>query len=366
MKKLSLAIMLISAFVLINACKKSNTPSAGSGNVTLSLPDTVTEYYKQNSDAVNYKATLGRVLFYDGHLSLNNAVSCASCHRQELAFADNVAFSRGFENKLTDRNSQPLQNLLGVGLKNMNSMQRLVRAPLFWDGRETDLKAFAKRPIANHVEMGIEDPEALADKLSKLPYYPELFMKAFGDETITFDRISEAIAFFMGAIESKNTRFDRYQRSEVSLTAQELEGMNLFHVKYNCGECHNVTQGYMPSDIFMNIGLDEKPKDRGRAAISRRAEDEGGFRTPNLRNVAVTAPYMHDGRFKTLEHVLEHYSKGIKDVPNLMENLRDTKGKPMRMNISEHEKAAIVAFLNTLTDYEMLKDPKYSNPFKVN
>lgn len=366
MKKLSVFLALTAGVVLINACRKDITENSSlSGNVTLNLPDTLTEYYKNDADEINHRATLGRVLFYDGHLSVNNAVSCASCHKQELAFADDVAFSRGFEGKLTGRNSPAIQNILGVNLKITNRLS-MMQTPLFWDGRETNLMAFAGRPINNHVEMGMDDPEALTAKLTKLPYYADLFNKAYGDEQITFERVTESIAIFMGAIQSQKTRFDRYQRGDGQLTALELQGLNLFHTKYNCGECHNVTQGYHGTENFMNIGLDENPKDRGRAAISRMPQDEGGFRTPNLRNVALTAPYMHDGRFKTLEHVLEHYSKDIKDVPNLAEPLRDAKHRPLKMNISDHEKTAIVAFLNTLTDYDMITDAKYSSPFKVN
>jgi cytochrome c peroxidase len=241
-----------------------------------------------------------------------------------------------------------------------------LNSSLFWDGRETDVINFVARPIGNHVEMGMDDPEAVCDKLSKLPYYADLFKKAYGDETITFDRVSESIAMFMSAIQTKNSRFDHYTDGKAQLTALELQGMNLFHTKYNCATCHNVSAAYYGGDLFMSIGLDKNPKDKGRGGITYRGEDNGTFRIPTLRNVALTAPYMHDGRFKTLEHVLEHYSKGIQDDQNLAEQLRDAKHQPMKMNISEQETSALIAFLNTLTDHNMISDPKFSNPFKVN
>jgi cytochrome c peroxidase len=235
----------------------------------------------------------------------------------------------------------------------------------FWDARETDLKNLITRPITNHVEMGIDDVSVLPGKLVGLPYYKDLFEKAYGSEEITVDKIAEAMTAFMVAIRSENTRFDQVTQGQGEFTALELEGQNLFNTKYDCNSCHQLSpQGYT-STQFMNIGLDYPNTDRGMGVVSNNPQLDGSFKIPNLRNVGLTAPYMHDGRFATLNDVLEHYSHGIQNDPNLDPRLRTTNGQPLRMNISENEKKAIVAFLNTLTDYSMVTDDRYSDPFKV-
>jgi len=192
---------------------------------------------------------------------------------------------------------------------------------------------------------------------------------AYGSEQITIDNLSDAVAMFLGAINATDTRFDRSIPGNVTapepLTALELQGEQLFNTKYQCNNCHQPSIGGYSSTSFMNIGLDYNVTDKGRGAITNLAEDMGRFKIPNLRNVALTAPYMHDGRFRTLDDVLEHYSHGIKNNPNLDSRLRTTSGDPMRMNISPDEKKAIIAFLNTLTDYNMITAQQFSNPFKL-
>ncbi len=313
---------------------------------------------------MNKVATLGRVLFYDTHLSINNAVACGSCHKQALAFADNVPFSTGFEGRLTKRNSIAITD---VGQS----------SAFFWDGRETNIQNLALRPLTNHVEMGIADGDALTQKLAALPYYSELFIAAYGDNQVTTARISAAIATFMQAITSDNTRLDDFMNGNTTvLTAQEIQGKFLFDTKYNCGSCHNNGNiivmggngGYNGGGgtNFLDIGLDNSYTDLGRGVISGVATDNGTFKVPNLRNVALTAPYMHDGRYKTLSEVLDHYSHNIMSSPNLDTRLTDGTGHPMQKNITDDDKAAIIAFLGTLTDYHTITDPKFSNPFKVN
>jgi cytochrome c peroxidase len=294
--------------------------------------------------------TLGRVLFYDRQLSVNNSVSCSSCHKQNLAFADNVAFSTGFENRLTARNSMPIQNL-----------GSFFGEALFWDGREQMLTSMVLRPVVNHVEMGITDLDALAAKLSNVPYYRDLFLNAYGSETVTREKIADALANFLTQIRSTNTRLDMGQ-----LNALEISGQQLFTSKYDCNSCHQVESphGYIMAGTFANIGLDPVYTDDGLQRVSNSSTDAGKFKIPSLRNVALTAPYMHDGRFNTLEEVIDHYSTGITAHPNLDPRLRQPDGAPVAFNISESEKKAIVAFLNSLTDYTMISDPKLSNPFK--
>jgi cytochrome c peroxidase len=144
----------------------------------------------------------------------------------------------------------------------------------------------------------------------------------------------------------------------------EEQGRLLFNTKYPCGNCHQPSTGAYFSPGFFNIGLDNTPTDKGRRAVSNLSSDEGSFKTPNLKNIALTAPYMHDGRFNTLEEVIDHYSNGIKETPNLAINLRQSKSsEPLRLNITKEDKRALIAFLNTLTDYSFITDPKFSNPF---
>jgi cytochrome c peroxidase len=306
------------------------------------------------------------VLFYDKQLSINNSVSCASCHKQAFAFADNAKLSRGFENRITSRNSMPIQNI-GTPLFGFGFQGDPIFFPqaLFWDGREHDLNALVLRPIVNHVEMGITDLDMLVEKLKKVPYYKDLFIEAFGSEEITTDRVGTAVAAFMRNITSRNTRFDQAMNGNGQLTPNELRGFALFFEKYDCNSCHQVQDpnGYIEAGTFSNIGLDPVYTDNGVALVTKNQTDNGSFKIPSLRNVALTAPYMHDGRFKTLDEVLDHYSNGIANHPGLDNRLKDANGGPMRMNISKSEKEAIIAFLNSLTDYSMIHDPKFSNPF---
>ena len=368
--KLTLAIAAV-AFVVQSCTSNEEAPLK---ETYLELP--ATPYTYNNGD--NNLPTLGRVLFYDRQLSLNNSVSCASCHKQALAFADNVAQSKGFDNKLTSRNSMPIQNLGGFffvgGVFNdlrdslfTNGDVFFGSQTLFWDGRENDVNKMVLRPIVNHVEMGISDLDKLAAKLQNVPYYKELFLKAFGSEEVTTERISAGLSSFILTIGSQNTRFDKFLRGQIQLSAQELNGQQLFIQTYECNECHQVgnPHGYVLAGTFANIGLDPVYDDGGVEHATGNPNDAGKFKIPSLRNVLLTAPYMHDGRFETLEDVFEHYSSGIDDHPNLDHRLRDNTGSPIAMNISTQDKRSIVAFLGTLTDQDMLSDPKFSNPFKT-
>lgn len=339
-------------------------------SLTLDLPETPHVYAVGANDEV---PTLGRVLFYDPKLSINNSISCSSCHKQTLAFADNTQFSTGFENKKTSRNSMPIQNLspsgffrMGTGGGFFDSLSTNI-GTLFWDGRESDLKQMVLQPIANHVEMGVFDFDMIIKKLQALPYYEELFRKAYGESEITKDKIADALSFFLMSIRSVNTKFDRVMRKETSFTATELAGMQLFITTYDCNSCHQVQDpiGYLFAGGFANIGLDNNYADQGLAQTTNRPSDNGKFKIPSLRNVVLTAPYMHDGRFSTLEEVMGHYSEGLSNHPNLDFRLRNFSNEAKVMNIPDADKKAIITFLNTLTDVTMISDPKFSNPFKA-
>lgn len=339
-------------------------PDGLTGKMVLNLPGTPYEYGVAN----NQVPTLGRVLFYDPRLSVNNSVSCSSCHKQAYAFSDNVTLSRGFQGKLTFRNSLPIQNVTGgFNLGDPGIIGPLGQPSLFWDGREKILNVMVLRPITNHVEMGIDDLDALAGKLSKLSDYQTLFTNAYGSSEVTQDKIADALSQFVASIRSSHSRADLAFTGGAQLTALESEGRDLFFNKYNCNSCHQTQDlnGYQMGGGFVNIGLDQRSADPGFADVTGSDLDQGKFRIPTLRNIALTAPYMHDGRFSSLDEVLDHYSHGINDDPNLDQRLRSFNGAPVRFNITDQERQAIKAFLNTLTDYQMITDPKFSNPFRI-
>lgn len=341
------------------------------GKVVLDLPQESFSY--PTGDELG---TLGRVLFYDQQLSVNNTISCASCHRQGLAFSDERQFSRGFNNRLTTRNSMPIQNLAGGGgitfLADDSTIGRDFFLPisasgLFWDGRGVDHTKSVLLPIVNHIEMGIDDLNDLSEKLSNVAYYPDLFFKAFGDERITPEKIGAALQAFTHSITSSETKFDKHMINGNVLSGQEALGMQLFMEKYDCNSCHQVQdpQGYIFAGTFANIGLEMEYSDEGLELTTGQPFDNGKFKIPSLRNVSLTAPYMHDGRFETLEEVMEHYNTGVETNPNLDFRLMNTDGSVKRPNISASEVQAIIAFLNTMTDFEMISDERFSNPFRV-
>ena len=206
----------------------------------------------------NPYATLGRVLFYDTHLSVNNSISCATCHKQSMAFSDNVAFSRGFENSLTKRNALPIQNLFTT-------------SKLFWDGRAQNLNQMVLMPILNHVEMGMNDISAVINKIRNLPYYHDLFVNAFDDSNVDQNRIALCLSQFVRNISAGNSRFDQASSGNTTLTALELHGQDLFFNKYNCSGCHQQSFGSYNSGVstFVNIGLEMNYADQGLGAISQ-------------------------------------------------------------------------------------------------
>ncbi|MCS7004496.1 MAG: cytochrome-c peroxidase [Cytophagales bacterium] len=275
---------------------------------------------------------LGRALFYDGILSRDGTVSCSFCHIQTSAFTQHGhAVSHGIDDLPTRRNSQPIMNLAWVRF-------------FFWDGGVFDLDLFPPHPIQAPNEMG-ETMSNVLEKLRKHPHYPKMFKAAFGTEEITTDRFLKALSQFQLMCISANSRYDKFVRNEGGiLTSDELKGLSLFREK--CSVCH---AGELFTDgTFRNNGLPVYSNDLGRAEITLNPDDRYKFKVPSLRNVVYTAPYMHDGRFKTLDAVLEHYRKGVVDSattdPILKQN--GILGIPM----SDEEKRQIIAFLQTLTD----------------
>jgi len=298
-------------------------------------------------------ARLGRVLFYDTRLSASDTVSCGSCHVQARAFSDPERFSRGFEDGRTDRHAMNLVNL-----------RYHPRARFFWDERAGNLEQMTLLPIENRLEMG-QSLERLPEVLARDSRYPALFEQAFGDEAITPDRIGRALAQFLRSIVSYQSRYDEGRalvdsRADdfPSFTHDENFGKALF--LRNCALCHLPSQdAHFIMTAAANTGLDDDTAntDGGVGDILLNPAELGHFKSPGLRNVEVTAPYMHDGRFATLDEVLEHYSSGGKDHPN-----KDVRVQPL--NLTDSEKAALVAFLRTLTDPTFLADPRFSDPFE--
>ncbi|MBK7426965.1 MAG: cytochrome-c peroxidase [Saprospiraceae bacterium] len=309
----------------------------------------------QQIDITDAGATLGRVLFYDPRLSINNRISCGSCHSQKHGFADPRQFSEGFAGKITSRNAMSIAN------PSANNH-------FFWDSRVSRIEELALEPVRNHIEMGMEKMDDLVLKLNNTSYYSELFHNAFSSEEISPEKIASALSQFMCSLISVDSRMDQGLNngfanfSELERLGQEL----FFGQKAMCGSCHSSGNfsapdfpggGYSQPDVqgTANIGLQLVYTDNGK--------HEGQFKIPSLRNIGVSAPYMHDGRFKTLEEVVEHYDNGIALHKNLDSKFRTNDGA-RKLNLSAIEKLALVAFLNTLTDEKFLNDERYSDPFK--
>jgi cytochrome c peroxidase len=305
-------------------------------------------------------ATLGRVLFYDKILSKTNRVSCGSCHAQAAGFADPVPFSEGVNGDLLSRHTPSIANAYDDPF-------------LFWDGRSENLHDLALRPVRNHKEMGIDDTDFIIAKVEKAPYYDDLFTAAYGDAEVTEQRIADALSQFIASMISGRNKWDMVNAGEAQFTELEMMGQNVFFGEGRCYTCHN-GQDFNQRGFFggpfgdewsstANIGLDEVYTDNGAGELD--PERAGEFKIPSLRNIAVTAPYMHDGRFATLEDVIDHYNNNIADHPNLALELRDweTDGA-IKLGLDGIQVQALAAFLRTLTDEQYLEDPKFSDPFE--
>mgnify|MGYP000577603375 CR=1 FL=1 len=326
-----------------------------------------------NNPITDAGATLGRVLFYDKKLSANGTIACASCHQQQHGFSDPNVLSTGFEGGLTGRHSMGLADARFYG-----------SGRFFWDERADTLEEQVLMPFQDPVEMGLTLSE-LEQLVREQAYYPPLFEDAFGDSTINSVRISQALAQFVRSIVNTNSRYDQ-ARAQVrtsadnfpAFTQQENRGKDLFFRPRNlqngrasCAVCHSTDAfiGVAPNGRgntdATNNGLDAfSVDDLGVFETSGIRNDIGKFKTPSLANIAVTAPYMHDGRFATLDEVIDHYSSGIQNHAQLSPPLRGPGGAAVRFNFSQDEKDALIAFLNTLTDLELLSDEKYSDPFQ--
>ena len=314
-----------------------------------------------NAPTSSEAITLGRVLFYDTSLSANNTISCASCHQQDIGFADDKRFSLGFSG--TDATTAHAMRLANLRFYKPGSM--------FWNKRAASLEAQASKPLQHPVEMGFDPThgglEALLDKMRTLPYYPELFRLAFGDATITEDRMQAALAQFMRRIVSVNSRWDSgYAKvydpalpdkglnlDVPGLTIEENRGRHLFMAPraqggLACAACH------VPP-TFALAGSGSNGLDAGETT---------SFKSPSLKNVDRSSAFMHDGRFSSLEQVVEHSNSGVKDGKALDRRLKGPDGTPLVLNLAPEDKAALAAFLRTLSDPVLAANPVFTNPFR--
>lgn len=360
MKKTTLTLSLLAA--LIFACKTDPVEEPAVYDPTpysINLRDFPDPEFPATNLPTVQGVMLGRMLFYEKALSKDGSQACADCHRQQHAFSDSLQFSIGVENLPGNRQSMAVMNLAW----HKNGM--------FWDGRAASAHEQALLPIEDPLEMN----ETLANVVAKLQAerkYRDQFMRAFGSDEITAEKIGLAIEQFEFVMISNNSKFDQWKRGTATLTDSEERGRKLFFAEFDpfgltkgaeCFHCHATFN--FTNDEYMNNGLDEEVSqtDIGRMKATNDPADKAKFKTPSLRNIALTAPYMHDGRFKTLEEVVDHYNTGAKDSPTV-DFLMQYNLQPGGLGLSAQDKADLVAFLKTLTDSEFLTNPAFKSPFK--
>jgi cytochrome c peroxidase len=366
--KFRVFILIISP-ILFLACKKNSpaiTNYAQYDNTPYSLTYANANLPEPNLPADNAltveKIELGKMLFYEKALSKDGTMSCATCHLQEDGFSDKNTFSKGVEGLLGKRQAMAIFNLAW----NENGF--------FWDGRAALLRHQSILPIQDPLEMN-ESLENVMAKLSAMfndgfeKVYQNQFIKAFEDGAINAKNVSLALEAFMFSIVSDDSKYDRYLAGKTTLTPSEERGRVLFFGEYNeffpetsgadCAHCHSGNN--FENDQFMNNGLDSDFTDLGRYDVTLENADKAKFKVTSLRNIAVTAPYMHDGRFNTLEEVIDHYNSGIHSSPTLDPALASTMGTGLMLDAEE--KADLIAFLHTLTDHTFLSNPAYKSPF---
>lgn len=327
----------------------------------LDLPSTYFDYDNPVFFGDPAEVTLGRVLFYDKNLSDAGEIACASCHKQELAFADDVALSVGVRGEETTRNSPALGQFRSF----REYYQSSNPLPIFWDGRASSFHDQMIETMSNPVEMDI-DINTLVEKVSNIDYYKVLFKDAYDSEAVSATRITTALDQFMKTLQNSDSKFDEQREfnninSNFSgFSSSENRGKELF-LSNDCNSCH-ILEG-TNTISFASNGLDVNYTDSGRYNATGSNSDRGQFKVPKLRNLNLTAPYMHDGRFATIDEVLDFYSSGIQNHENLDSRLKNGN-QAKRFNFSDQDKEDLKAFFSTLTDQTMPFDPKWSDPFK--
>lgn len=342
MKNLRQISILVAAMLLIACNKKDDNnnaiPTSPSFEGFVKPSNFPNPLYKFSNNGVTKEGfELGKKLFYDGILSRDGSISCASCHQQSAAFAHfDHALSHGIDDQNGVRNSPSIQNVAWSKF-------------FFWDGGVFDLDLFPFAPIQNPVEMDEQMPNVIR-KLRAHAQYPALFKKAFGTDSITSAELMFALSQFMTMLVSDNSRYDQYVKGNTSaLTSAEVEGMNIFMQK--CNTCH--TAPLFTDENFHNNGI-ARFTDKGRFQVTLQDSDLYKFKTPTLRNIEKTMPYMHDGRFNTLEEVLAHYSSNISSAGTVDKRLHGG------VQLSTAEQTKVIAFLRSLTDDEFLRNPLFA------
>ena len=291
---------------------------------------------------------LGKKLFFDNILSGDGSQSCASCHNPQKAFTDNMQFSSGINGTLGKRNAMPLFNLAW----NFDEL-------FAWDGKEFSLEKQALEPVSNPIELH-SSWQNVIERINKNAEYPTLFERAFGTTSIDSILVVKAIAQFERTLISGNSKFDKYLRGEIPLTEEEENGFNVFmdEAKGDCFHCHGSNNNPLWTDNkFHNNGLDAVLSDLGLGAITGDPSDNGKFKSPSIRNLAFTAPYMHDGRFSTLEEVINHYSEGLKPSSTIDPLMK--KVSEGGVGLSSKDKSDLKAFLLSLSDFDFINNPDF-------
>ena len=303
-----------------------------------------------NNPLTEEGVALGRKLFFDKKLSGNNTQACATCHKPQNSFTDDTRFSEGVEGVFGVRNSMPLINLA------WNFSDKFA-----WDGKELGLERQALEPVTNPIEMH-SNWSNVVSKLEQDPEYPILFSRAFGTRLIDSILVAKAIAQFERILISGNSKFDQYLLGNATLSLQELNGFAVFmdEEKGDCFHCHGSDNNPLWTDNeFHNNGLDASFNDLGLGTVTGDPNDNGKFRSPTLRNLTFTAPYMHDGRFATLEEVINHYSEGLQFSPTIDPLMKKVSQGGVQLSVEE--KISLKAFLLTLTDFQFINNPDFRN-----
>lgn len=303
-------------------------------------------YHFERNTLTKSRFELGKRLFYDVRLSEDNTISCSSCHIKEFAFSDGgKAFSVGIDGHVGKRNAPAIQNMA-------------FNAEYFYDGASNNLEMVPIVPIHNEIEMR-ETLPGILNKLKKDSTYLKLFEVAYNDAKITSSSMLKALAQYMTLLISSNSKYDKYVRNEIGGEFSKLEkdGLEIFSQK--CSSCHS--SDLFTDNSFRNNGLrvDNQFNDKGREEVSGEEEDRYKFKVSSLRNIALTAPYMHDGSLATLEDVLDFYDSGVTDTPTLDSLLRNKETNRLGIPLSSEDKKALIAFLHTLTDYDFINNPEF-------
>ncbi len=373
-RAVQICLLVLAAFA---GCKKDEEdpppvdPGPTTTPYTLQIPANLPQMLVPASNPMTVEGVrLGRYLFYEEKLSANNTMSCATCHKQQFGFQDStLAVSTGIDGIAGTRSAMALINL---GYANF----------YFWDGRAATLEDQIYQPVRNPIEMHDTWPNVVS-KLQSTTAYPPLFEAAFGSSSIDSVKVVKAMAQFLRTLISGNSKYDKVKRGEAAFNIDEAQGLTLFGLEggpvgmqiplagggfvvgqggADCFHCHTEATGLFTDEQAHNNGLDSEPfPDLGRGAVTGDPFDNGKFKVPTLRNIMLTAPYMHDGRFTTIDQVLDHYNDGG-HPSSTIDPFMKFSDPDLTLELTPQKRAQIIAFLNALTDDSFLIDPAFSDP----